>query len=1231
MNNIDTKQAVIDTLHAFTAGKLDENAINLFNSIGYASEKRPTQFSCAPSDFIDDYNHAGRLNTDKALLNRWRAIHFLFQLTSDEIKTGSQLMLDFGTQKKVDDTIIESYLFFAIELLGDYYTRTQLASITREVNKLFPMPVMVLFRHGDTLTLSIINRRLHKHDKSKDVLEKVTLIKDINFVSPHRAHIEILFDLSLNELYSQYGFTNFVELHQSWQKALDSSELNKRFFKEIANWYFWALQNVTFSKDAGKDEEIRNATSVIRLITRLIFIWFIKEKQLVPDDLFDQRKLKRILNYSDTNGSTYYKAILQNLFFATLNQEMNTPSKPDNRKFRSRSKSPDGRDPHYNITSLYRYEDYFQNPSEVLKLFSEIPFLNGGLFECLDKPDKDDASTVLRIDGFSDRLDNELIVPDYLFFSEERDVDLNEEYGTKNKRYKARGLIDTLNHYKFTIEENTPIEEEVALDPELLGKVFENLLASYNPETKATARKQTGSYYTPREIVNYMVDESLIAYLDTRLKETVPSLADMEELPALLREVFAYTEKGHPFNEEEVTALIDAIYNVKVVDPACGSGAFPMGVLHKLVFILGKVDPQNELWKNKQLAKADEISDITIREKLIADIEESFERNELDYGRKLYLIENCIYGVDIQPIAVQIAKLRFFISLVVDQKLDDTRENRGILPLPNLETKFVAANSLIGLDRPKQLVLRNPAIDQKEKELESVRQRHFAARTQRTKKKCREDDARLRAEISVLLKNDGFSRITTEKLAQWDPYDQNASADFFDPEWMFAMRKGFDVVMANPPYLKERDNKDTFVIVSQSEWGKKYHEGKMDYWYYFLHRAIDIVSDKGTICYITSRYWLNSYGAKKLIERIKRELAFITIVDIGKLKVFDNVVGQHMVAVYAKSKCSGKVILKHLSNDLSDIAANTNTENVTINIASNDTFISDDFEIKLYKDTIHFQNTVPLGSVCEICQGVVEAPDKISQKMIKALNRKNVQPGKGVFVLSDQELNELNLNHREKELIVPYLDPMDVFRFGIVNRQKRYLIYSDKVAKEKIASQVGYSNIKKHLDSLKSFITSSNGPYGLHRPRERSFFENPKILFKNMFEENEFAYDEAGYFVGFSFSVLTNSTYDLKFILGILNSRLARYWFYNNGKHRGAGVDIGVNKLRSYPTPQVSSPNQRPIIEVVDEIISAKCDDIDADTSNLETKLDSMIYDLYGLNEKDIKVIEGASARGGER
>ena len=166
---------------------------------------------------------------------------------------------------------------------------------------------------------------------------------------------------------------------------------------------------------------------MIRLLTRLIFVWFIKEKGLVPDALFNPNDLEGILNNLDPGESTYYKAILQNLFFATLNQEMNTPQNPNNRKFRGEGRQ------HYNITSLYRYKDYFIDPDGALRKFDEIPFLNGGLFECLDAPSQDDSTRILRVDGFSDRDDNPLHVPNELFFSDERPVNLNDAYGTRGK------------------------------------------------------------------------------------------------------------------------------------------------------------------------------------------------------------------------------------------------------------------------------------------------------------------------------------------------------------------------------------------------------------------------------------------------------------------------------------------------------------------------------------------------------------------------------------------------------------------------------------------------------------------------------------------------------------------------------------------------------------------------------------------------------------------------------
>ena len=725
-------------LSRFTEEELAENATHLLKLLGYESQRTLNRSDNSVEAFREDFDADNLINPQKALLQEWRTADFLFQLTADEIRQEMQETFTFNENLGVDESIYQSYLFLAIKLKGNTYSRTALATVIREVNKLFKIPAMLIFQHGHALTFAIINRRPSQRYSNLDVLEKVTLIKDIDVVNPHRAHLDILAELSLDALYQQHRFANFLELHQAWQKTLDTSELNKRFFKEIADWYFWAVEKVTFPLDAGEDEPIRNATCIIRLITRLIFVWFLKEKGLVPNTLFNEEEIAELLTNLDPQESTYYKAILQNLFFATLNQEMNTSKKRNNRKFRGENRQ------HYNITSLYRYKRYFSDPDAALQLFESIPFLNGGLFECLDKPDPDDEKTILRVDGFSDRKDNLLSVPNELFFSEPQAVNLNAVYGTKNSRYTVRGLIHILTRYKFTIAENTPIEQEIALDPELLGQVFENLLAAYNPETGTTARKQKGAFYTPRDVVNYMVDESLLAYLQNALfcRSELP-VATLDATETKLRHLLAYNDEHHQFTDAEVEHLINAIDTLKILDPACGSGAFPMGILHKLVFLLGKLDPRNAQWRQRQIdrvqvaiAASEKIDDSTFRESAIAELEreiesinEAFERNELDYGRKLYLIESCIYGVDIEPIAIQIAKLRFFISLIVEQKIDGTRENRGVRPLPNLETKFVAADTLIDVEKPTQMNFRNTKIDTKEKDLEEVRRRHFTART----------------------------------------------------------------------------------------------------------------------------------------------------------------------------------------------------------------------------------------------------------------------------------------------------------------------------------------------------------------------------------------------------------------------------------------------------------------------------------------------------------------------
>lgn len=263
-----------------------------------------------------------------------------------------------------------------------------------------------------------------------------------------------------------------------------------------------------------------------------------------------------------------------------------------------------------------------------------------------------------------------------------------------------------------------------------------------------------------------------------------------------MRHLIAYNNQPHQFNDHEVSILIQAIDNLKILDPACGSGAFPMGILQKLVHILAKLDPNNEQWRKQQKEKAIQplLEDIKLAEKIsyeearekaiqeleerLTQIDEYFNNNEMDYPRKLFLIENSIYGVDIQPIAIQIAKLRFFISLIVDQKVNDNLPNRGILPLPNLETKFVAANTLIGIDN--QLSLRSNEVIEKEAQLKLIRHKYFTARTPKTKHKYRTLDHQLRAKISQLLQSTGLANATADTLARWNPYDQNSSSDFFD-------------------------------------------------------------------------------------------------------------------------------------------------------------------------------------------------------------------------------------------------------------------------------------------------------------------------------------------------------------------------------------------------------------------------------------------------------------------
>ncbi len=1213
----DIKKNIEASINYFEKGNLTENGINLFRSLSYNTERQSSLDETTFKEFDEVYikNNPNEITFDneKALTSEWKYVNLLFQLSRQEILKQVSL---FDT-KKIDNKIIESYLFFTIELNDKDYSRSKLAQITREVNKLFLMPVMIIFKHGNCLSLSIINRRLHKKDESKDVLEKVTLIKDINIKKPHRGHIEILFDLSFDELYKRFEFKSFIELHNAWQKTLDSSELNKKFYRDIANWYFWAVSNVTFPDDEIKSKETTNSIGVIRLLTRIIFVWFLKEKDLIPEDIFDIKKLDKILEQAVstlcTDESTYYKAILQNLFFATLNQEMNTSEKPENRKFRNDRQN-------YNITNLYRYEKYFKNKELFLELMSGIPFLNGGLFECLDKPDQENIKKIVRIDGFSDREDNQLYFPNYLFFAKEQLLDLSKIYDDKKKqKEKVRGLIEILNHYKFTIHENTPIEEEVALDPELLGKVFENLLASYNPETKNTARNQTGSFYTPREIVDYMVNESLIAYFQNVLSNKGFSEEKREEVKNKINHLLAYTEEDHKFTNSETEELIKAIDNCKIIDPACGSGAFPMGILHKMVFVLSKLDPNNKKWKQRQIDKISEIPDPSIKEKYLNDIEESFKNNELDYGRKLYLIENCIFGVDIQPIAVQIAKLRFFISLIVEQKTNNKMENLGIRPLPNLETKFVTADSLIGIEKPEQMsLLRNPDIDKKELELKRIRDNHFGARTPKTKNKYREEDEKLREEIAELLKKDGFDFDSTQRLAHWNPYDQNGKADFFDIEWMFGIKDGFDIVIGNPPYVQIQKFSGQKI---QKDWeAQKYKTFSKtgDVYCLFYERGNNLLKNKGLLCFITSNKWMRTNYGESTRKYFAENTNPLKIIDFGGYKVFDSATVDTNILIFEKEKNQSKTIACAIQKDFKDdsnISEYVAKNSVILDEVSSESWIilsKEEYDIKKQIEKIG----VPLKDWdISIYRGILTGfneafiiDGKKKDELIKEdpKNAEIIKP-----ILRGRDIKKYKAEYADFWLIstLPALK-IDIDEYPIV---KHYLkSFGNKL------NQTGEIYIDENGNKLNSRKKTVNKWFETQDPiAYYKEFEKEKIVWQRITQEPTFCFSEKGQLALDSMAFLSNfKSIEGKYIIAVLNSKTINFYVSKSVHQYGdTGYRLSNQYVEKIPIPKISPKEQKPFEIMVECILFAKEHGFESESQTFESVIDGMVYDLYFEDE----------------
>ena len=726
------------TLKQFINGNLYESCNLLLDKLNI----RHTQEEPTPMRF-QDYYESQVPQYIKNALRLTSECYYIGEVCDDAIKgvTDQDAKLADDLVKLRANAHYQSMMLFAVDLRPDSnVTRNDLSVLTRAFNRLvYNFPVTVIFRQGKYLSIGTCERTEFKQEWKQgqgEKLGKVSLLRNIDCHNPHRGHMDILKGMECNDC------ATFDKLYEKWQKVFNSEVLTKQFYNDLFEWYQWAVSDeagVTFPGNVEKQEDDREDidTCVIRLITRLMFVWFIKQKELVPSSIFDEEYVASILKDFDAQSETegnYYQAILQNLFFGTLNRPV---IEDGERRGFAEANTAD-------VKNLYRYAELFSiSENDVIELFAHVPFLNCGLFECLDKTKTlNGVKNRYWKDGFS-RNDRRFkdgtfmyraFVPNILFF------------------HPTKGIISIFNKYVFTIEENTPQDVQVALDPELLGKVFENLLGAYNPETKETARNESGSFYTPREIVQYMVNESLVAHL----KQTVG-----EELEPQYRQLLDYTTEDIMLTSEQKAQILHSLFTCKILDPACGSGAFPMGMLQQMVHILQQVDPDNTQWRDILLNMAvDEsrrafgIVDEDERKKKLLEIEETFNNglNSPDYTRKLYIIESCIYGVDIQPIAMLISRLRFFITLICEQndiQRDKPEINFGIKTLPNLESKFVAANSLINADihQYNEDWTNDEVLALLKNELIAIRRRHFYTRKRSEKIRLLKEDEAKRKQI----------------------------------------------------------------------------------------------------------------------------------------------------------------------------------------------------------------------------------------------------------------------------------------------------------------------------------------------------------------------------------------------------------------------------------------------------------------------------------------------------
>ncbi len=824
-----------------------------------------------------------------------------------------------------------------------------------------------------------------------------------------------------------------------------------------------------------------------------------------------------------------------------------------------------------------RDDDYFE-------LFDcKIPFLNGGLFT-KESYDRD-----------------EIILSDELFAN----------------------IFNTFNQYNFTIIEDLPHDSEVAIDPEMLGRVFENLI-------EENYRKGKGAFYTPREIVHYMCKQSIIMYLSNYF--------DKEPMEHLVNDEIT----DDTYIKRHATQIRDRLLHMKVLDPAIGSGAFPMGILHEMVQIIANLNKAENSSKEKKL-----------------------------------IIENSIYGVDIDGSAVDIAKLRFWLSIIVDE--DEP------FPLPNLAFKIMQGNSLIETidgfspipeDIYEQKETKPISLFEDEEQSlfdeskfdmlrDNIHSFYNASNT--TKKKSLEK--KIKAQIQEIVC--GYIDIKDEELqARTKDFDNTLKASSKEKLWnemerlqnsitkarniigdiltnnfqtteLFLYKLwfgevikdgGFDVIIGNPPYVGEKGNKEVFRLL-QNEFKNRYQKNS-DLFYFFFMKSIDLLKENGVLGFITTNYYLTADGASQLRKEFKEKTAMLNIINFNEMKIFKSALGQHNIITILK-----KTTKKENTNIINVLEPKGKFSDVFESCKEVESFQIDSkkiyggknnyMRISQYgftldgifeKMTINFKRA---DEICFINTGFNSGADRVTKSNLNKINKslENVNINDGIFVLTEKEYLQIE---PEDELVYKCYKSSDIKKFCSDDWQKLYVIWTTK------DTDINkFPRVKKHLEKFRPFLelkreykTGQLPWFSQHWAREYELFsDKSKIVFPYRAKKNIFAYSDKEYFGSKDILYLRqkDKNFNMKYLLALLNSKLYYTWLYYRGKRKGETLELYVTPISEIPIKNLSEDNQKIFIVLSDYIIWLKANDnsIDNYVDNahiaklFEDVIDAMVLELY--------------------